>query len=61
MRPAIAGTGLLALVVGILILSWPDATVASLGILFGLYYLIRGIVHVGEDYSHRARPAIAGL
>ncbi|WP_166784893.1 DUF308 domain-containing protein [Cryobacterium sp. TMT2-42-4] len=45
-RLAIAGTGLLALVVGILILSWPDTTVASLGILFGLYFLISGIVHV---------------
>ncbi|TFC53171.1 hypothetical protein E3O47_03605 [Cryobacterium sp. TMT2-17-1] len=47
-RLAIAGTGLLALVVGVLILSWTDATVASLKILFGLYFLISGIVHVGR-------------
>ncbi|WP_166785727.1 MULTISPECIES: DUF308 domain-containing protein [Cryobacterium] len=47
-RLGIAGTGLLALVVGILILVWPDTTVAILGVLFGLYFLISGIVHVAR-------------
>ena len=47
-RLAIAGTGLLALVVGIVILVWPDTTVAVLGVLFGLYFLISGIVHVAR-------------
>lgn len=47
-RLAIAGTGLLALVVGILILVWPDTTIAVLGVFFGLYFLISGIVHVGR-------------
>lgn len=47
-RLAIAGSGLLALVVGILILVWPGSTVAVLGVLFGLYFLISGIVHVAR-------------
>ena len=47
-RLGIAGTGLLALVVGILILVWPETPVAILGVLFGLYFLISGIVHVAR-------------
>lgn len=47
-RLAIAGSGLLALVVGILILVWPGSIVAVLGVLFGLYFLISGIAHMAR-------------
>jgi uncharacterized membrane protein HdeD (DUF308 family) len=55
-RLAIAGTGLLALVIGVVILVWPNTTVAILGVLFGLYFLISGIVHVARGLFTKGAP-----
>ncbi|TFC81958.1 hypothetical protein E3T24_14480 [Cryobacterium sp. TmT2-59] len=45
-RVALGVSGLIALALGVIVLVWPDATVAILGVLFGLYFLISGIVHI---------------
>jgi uncharacterized membrane protein HdeD (DUF308 family) len=52
-RLAIGGSGVLAMVLGGLVLAWPSATVALLGVLFGLYFLISGIVHLARGLFTR--------
>lgn len=49
-RWAFAISGVLAVVLGILVLVWPEATLSVLAILFGLYFLIAGIVHVCRGF-----------
>ncbi|MFT2816373.1 HdeD family acid-resistance protein [Leifsonia sp. A12D58] len=45
-RTAIAISGVIALVLGVMILVWQDATVSLIAILFGLYFLIAGIIRL---------------
>jgi uncharacterized membrane protein HdeD (DUF308 family) len=40
--------GLIALLFGIIILAWPEATTRVIIFLFGLYVLVSGMVHVAE-------------
>lgn len=47
-RLAIAVSGVLAIVLGILILIWPQSTIAVIALLFGLYFLVSGVVRVGR-------------
>lgn len=37
---------ILSALVGIIVLSWPEATLVVVAVLFGLYFLVRGIVRV---------------
>jgi uncharacterized membrane protein HdeD (DUF308 family) len=45
-RVAIGISGLVAIVLGIIVLAWPSSTLSVLAVLFGLYFLIVGIVRV---------------
>ena len=47
-RIAIAVSAVLAIVLGILILVWPQSTIALVALLFGLYFLVSGAVRVGR-------------
>lgn len=38
--------GLIAVVLGVVVLAWPDRTLVVLGVLFGLYLLISGIAQI---------------
>lgn len=49
-RVAIALSGLVAIVVGILILVSPTATLSVIAVLFGLYFLITGVVRVARGF-----------
>ncbi len=59
---------ILSALVGILILSWPMATLVVVAVMFGLYFLVRGIVRVvvgifapGLAAGGRALSIILGL
>ena len=47
-RAAIIVNAILAIVLGILVLAWPQATVALIGLLIGLYFLVAGIFRLGR-------------
>lgn len=46
MRTAMAVGGVVAIVLGVMILVWPGATLNIMAVLFGLYFLIGGIVRI---------------
>ncbi|PJJ63260.1 HdeD family acid-resistance protein [Compostimonas suwonensis] len=61
-------SGLVALVIGVLVLVWPGATLQVVAVLFGLYFLIVGVVRAaigifGKDLSGgiRALDIILGV
>jgi uncharacterized membrane protein HdeD (DUF308 family) len=61
-------TGIVALVVGILILVWPSATLQVIAFLFGLYFLIAGFFRVivgvftkGLSAGNRALSIVLGV
>jgi uncharacterized membrane protein HdeD (DUF308 family) len=51
--------GLADLVLGILILAWPDVSLATLAILIGIGFLLRGLIsiYVGWQLRHAVPPA----
>ncbi|MFC9910521.1 HdeD family acid-resistance protein [Streptomyces sp. NPDC059862] len=44
-------TGIASLVLGILVLFWPGATLLAAGILFGLYLLISGVLQLASAFG----------
>lgn len=52
-RVALGISSVIALVLGILILVWPDKTAGLLAVLFGLYFLIVGIVRLAKGIFSR--------
>ncbi|MER5434050.1 HdeD family acid-resistance protein [Streptomyces sp. NPDC002588] len=48
-------TGAASLVLGVLVLAWPDATLLAAGILFGLYLVISGVFQLAAAFgTHKA-------
>lgn len=47
-RVAIGISGLVAVVLGIIVLVWPSSTLSVIAVLFGLYFLIVGVVRVAR-------------
>lgn len=41
-----AVTGVVSIVLGVIVLAWPHATLLVVGVLFGLYLLVSGILHI---------------
>ena len=50
------GAGLVAIVLGVVVLAWPASTLVVLGVLFGLYLVISGVLQI----SMAAAPHISG-
>jgi len=50
-------TGAAAIVLGVLALVWPDKTVAAAAILFGIYFMISGVVRLGLGIFSRGVAA----
>ncbi|WP_039801815.1 HdeD family acid-resistance protein [Nocardia araoensis] len=51
-------TGVLAVILGILILAWPDITLAAAGIIFGIYLVVTGFLQLIAAFG---APASTGL
>ncbi|MFC1421394.1 HdeD family acid-resistance protein [Streptacidiphilus cavernicola] len=47
----LATAGLVAIVVGIIVLVWPHATLAVIGVLFGIYLLISGLFQLAGAFG----------
>jgi uncharacterized membrane protein HdeD (DUF308 family) len=52
-RMAIGVNGAVAIVLGILVLVWPSATVSLIAILIGLYFLVSGAIRLGRGIFMR--------
>ncbi|MFJ4580788.1 HdeD family acid-resistance protein [Streptomyces echinatus] len=51
----VLGTGIGSLVLGVLVLVWPDASLLAVGVLFGLYLLYSGILQLVSAFgTHQA-------
>ncbi|MEV6319973.1 HdeD family acid-resistance protein [Nocardia sp. NPDC051787] len=51
-------TGILAVILGVLILVWPDITLLAAGIIFGVYLVVTGFMQLLAAFG---APASAGL
>ncbi|MCX2180153.1 HdeD family acid-resistance protein [Streptomyces sp. SKN60] len=51
-------SGLVALVVGVLVLVWPGQSLRVAGVLFGLYLLISGVLHLVAAFGTHLRTAL---
>ncbi|MEU8617473.1 HdeD family acid-resistance protein [Streptomyces sp. NPDC048623] len=58
---ALLVSGLVALVVGILVLVWPGQSLRVAGILFGLYLLISGVLRLVAAFGTHMRTALRVL
>ncbi|WBO65281.1 HdeD family acid-resistance protein [Streptomyces camelliae] len=47
----VLGTGIASLILGILVLVWPGASLLAAGVLFGLYLLISGIFQLASAFG----------
>ncbi|MFF5186526.1 HdeD family acid-resistance protein [Streptomyces sp. NPDC000345] len=51
----VLGTGIASLVLGVLVLVWPGASLFAAGVLFGLYLVISGVLQLASAFgTHRA-------
>lgn len=55
------GLGIVAVVVGIIVLVWPSQTVRVVGVLFGIYLLISGIVEIALSFAPDQRGSVRFL
>jgi uncharacterized membrane protein HdeD (DUF308 family) len=55
---AVLVIGLLAVVLGIVVLAWPHATLAVVGVLFGLYLLISGILQLVAAFGTHTETSL---
>ena len=55
---AVLVIGVTAVILGIVALAWPDATLAVIGVVFGLYLLISGILQLVAAFGTHAEPGL---
>jgi uncharacterized membrane protein HdeD (DUF308 family) len=54
-------TGVAAIVVGVLVLTWPGATLVLIGALFGIYLLVSGIFQVAGAFAEHIPGSMRAL
>ncbi|WP_030420161.1 HdeD family acid-resistance protein [Streptomyces sp. SCSIO 75703] len=54
-------TGIASLVLGVLVLAWPGATLLAAGVLFGLYLVISGILQLAAAFGTHRRTSLRVL
>jgi len=50
-RVAFAVSGLVAIIIGVILLVWTEATLAVIAVLFGLYFVISGVVRIARGVT----------
>jgi uncharacterized membrane protein HdeD (DUF308 family) len=55
------GLGIVAVIVGIVVLIWPNQTVRVVGVLFGIYLLISGIMEIALAFAPGQRGGVRFL
>lgn len=54
------GLGIVAIIVGIVVLAWPSQTVRVVGVLFGIYLLISGLIELALAFTPGERARVLG-
>ncbi|WP_433754823.1 HdeD family acid-resistance protein [Nocardia sp. CA-135398] len=54
-------TGILSVVLGVMILAWPDATLAAVGIIFGIYLVVSGFLQLLAAFGTHTSTGIRVL
>ena len=52
------GLGLLAIAIGVIVLVWPDRTLRVIGILFGIYLLVSGLLEILVAFAPEQRTGM---
>jgi len=52
------GLGLLAIAIGVIVLVWPDRTLRVVGILFGIYLLVSGLLEILVAFAPEQRTGM---
>jgi uncharacterized membrane protein HdeD (DUF308 family) len=52
-RPAGLVLGITSVIAGVLVVAWPEVTVAVVAVLFGLQLLVYGLVRIGQSVATR--------
>jgi uncharacterized membrane protein HdeD (DUF308 family) len=55
------GLGLLAIAIGVIVLVWPDRTLRVVGILFGIYLLVSGLLEILVAFAPEERTGLRVL
>ncbi|MER5202053.1 HdeD family acid-resistance protein [Streptomyces sp. NPDC002825] len=55
---ALLVAGLVSLVLGVMVLAWPEATLRVVGVLFGLYLLLSGVMQLVAAFGTHATTAL---
>ncbi|SEB91265.1 HdeD family acid-resistance protein [Streptomyces sp. TLI_105] len=55
---ALLVAGLVSLVLGVMVLAWPEATLRVVGVLFGLYLLLSGVTQLVAAFGTHATTAL---
>jgi uncharacterized membrane protein HdeD (DUF308 family) len=55
------GLGLLAIAVGVIVMAWPDRTLRVVGILFGIYLLVSGLLEILVAFAPDQRTGMRFL
>ena len=55
------GLGLLAIAVGVIVVVWPDRTLRVVGILFGIYLLVSGLLEILVAFAPEQRTGMRVL
>ncbi|MFF6772968.1 HdeD family acid-resistance protein [Streptomyces sp. NPDC012637] len=50
--------GVVSLVLGVLVLAWPEATLTIVGVLFGLYLLVSGVLQLVAAFGTHAKTSL---
>ncbi|WP_430381889.1 HdeD family acid-resistance protein [Streptomyces bauhiniae] len=54
-------TGIASLILGILVLIWPGATLVAVGVLFGLYLLVSGVFQLVSAFGTHTKTSLRVL
>ncbi|WMX43963.1 HdeD family acid-resistance protein [Streptomyces roseicoloratus] len=55
---ALLVAGVVSLVLGVLVLAWPKATLTIVGVLFGLYLLVSGVLQLVAAFGTHAQTSL---
>ncbi|MFF9850513.1 HdeD family acid-resistance protein [Streptomyces litmocidini] len=55
---ALLVAGLVSLILGVMVLAWPEATLRVVGVLFGLYLLLSGVAQLVAAFGTHATAAL---
>lgn len=55
---AVLGTGIAAIVLGLLVLMWPGVSVVVAGVLFGLYLVVSGVLQLAAAFGTHGKTAL---